>query len=254
MVDGDACIRCGACVDACKHEARGFRDDTDDFLEALKGGEQVSVLVAPAFLANYPNRYKQVLGYLKSLGVNHIISISFGADITTWGYLNYMTQNSFEGGISQPCLAIVDYIEMYVPELIPKLVPIHSPLMCGAIYVKKYMNVSDKLAFISPCIAKKSEISRPQNEGYVTFNVTFDHLMKRLSGVDLSGYDASDEIEYGLGSIYPQPGGLRENVEHFLGKDVMVRQIEGEKHAYHFLQVYAERVKSGKKLPFMVDA
>ena len=254
MVDGDACVHCGACIDACRHGARNFQDDTDAFLDALKRGEQISILVAPAFIANYPGQYKQVLGYLKSLGVNHIISISFGADITTWGYLNYITKYHFEGGISQPCPAIVDYIEMYVPELVPKLVPVHSPLMCGAIYVKKYMKVTDKLAFISPCIAKKSEISRPQNKNYVSYNVTFDHLMKKLAGVSLAGYDASDEIEYGLGSVYPQPGGLRENVEHFLGKDVMVRQIEGEKHAYHFLEVYAERVKSGKKLPFMVDA
>lgn len=254
MVDGDACVHCGACIDACRHGARDFCDDTDEFLEALKRGEQISILVAPAFIANYPGQYKQVLGYLKSLGANHIISISFGADITTWGYLNYITKYHFEGGISQPCPAIVDYIEMYVPELVPKLVPIHSPLMCGAIYVKKYMKVTDKLAFISPCIAKKSEISRPQNNNYVSYNVTFDHLMKRLSNVSFNGYDASDEIEYGLGSVYPQPGGLRENVEHFLGRDVMVRQIEGEKHAYHFLEVYAERVKNGKKLPFMVDA
>lgn len=254
MVDGDACVHCGACIDACRHGARNFQDDTDEFLDALKRGEKISILVAPAFIANYPGQYKQVLGYLKSLGVNHIISISFGADITTWGYLNYITKYHFEGGISQPCPAIVDYIEMYVPELVPKLVPVHSPMMCGAIYVKKYMKVTDKLAFISPCIAKKSEISRPQNKNYVSYNVTFEHLMKKLAGVSLTGYDASDEIEYGLGSLYPQPGGLRENVEHFLGKDVMVRQIEGEKHAYHFLKVYAERVKSGKKLPFMVDA
>ena len=254
MVDGDACVHCGSCIDACGHEARNFRDDTEEFFTALKKGERISLLVAPAFIANYPKQYNQVLGYLKGLGANRIISISFGADITTWGYLNYITKYHFEGGISQPCPAIVDYIEKYVPELVPKLVPVHSPLMCGAIYARKYMGITDKLAFISPCIAKKSEISRPQNKDYVSYNVTFDHLMKKLSGVSISGYDASDEIEYGLGSVYPQPGGLKENVEHFLGRDVMVRQIEGEKHAYHFLEVYAERVKSGKKLPFMVDA
>ena len=28
---------------------------------------------------------------------------------------------------------------------------------------------------------------------------------------------AKDEIEYGLGSIYPTPGGLKENVYWFLG-------------------------------------
>lgn len=253
-VDGDACVQCGACMDVCHHNSRAFKDDTDSFLEALQKGEKISVLIAPAFIANYPGEYRKVLGYLKSLGVNRMISVSFGADITTWGYLNYITKYNFKGGISQPCPAIVNYIEKYIPELTEKLVPVHSPMMCAAIYVKKYMNVSDKLAFISPCIAKKSEITRPGNKDYIQYNVTFQHLMERLKGINLSGYDAGDELEYGMGSLYPQPGGLKENVEHFLGKDVMVRQIEGESHAYHFLEEYAKRVKAGKPLPFLVDA
>ncbi len=253
-VNGDACIHCGACIDACHHHARDFRDDTEQFLEDLKKGESISLLVAPAFIANYPGQYGKVLGYLKSLGAKHVISVSFGADITTWGYLNYIAEKNFTGGISQPCPAIVDYIEKYVPDLISRIVPVHSPMMCAAIYVKKYMNITDKLAFIGPCIAKKSEIMRPDNRPYVSYNVTFHHLMNALKGVNLSSYSAVDELEYGLGSVYPQPGGLKENVEHFLGKDVMVRQIEGESHAYHFLKGYAKRVKSGRQLPFMVDA
>jgi hypothetical protein len=50
------------------------------------------------------------------------------------------------------------------------------------------------------------------------------------------------------------PGGLKENVYWFCGEDVFIRQIEGEKHAYHFLEQYRDRVKGGKELPFMVDA
>lgn len=253
-VDGDSCVHCGACIDVCQHKARAFEDDTERFFADLASGHRISLLLAPAFIANYPNEYRQILGYLKSIGANHIISISFGADITTWAYLNWITKHNLVGGISQPCPAVVDYIEHYVPELVSKLVPIHSPMMCGAIYAKKYMNVTDKLAFISPCIAKKSEITRPQNAGYIEYNVTFEHLMKKLEGMDLSRYNGFDEIEYGLGSVYPQPGGLRENVEHFLGRDVFIRQIEGEKHVYHFLEAYANRVKAGKQLPFMVDA
>ena len=253
-VNGDACVHCGACIDACHHHARSYQDDTEQFFLDLEKGESISVLVAPAFIANYPKDYGKVLGYLKNLGVRHIISVSFGADITTWGYLNYITAYNLEGGISQPCPAIVDYIEKHVPELIPKIIPIHSPMMCAAIYVKKYMKIMDKLAFISPCIAKKSEIMRPDNRQYVSYNVTFDHLMDKLKGVNLGSYHAVDELEYGLGCVYPQPGGLKENVEHFLGKDVLVRQVEGEKHAYHFLKEYAKRIKNGKPLPFMVDA
>ena len=253
-VDGEACVHCGACIDACHHHARSYQDDAEQFLADLSKGESISLLVAPAFIANYPRTYGKILGYLKHLGVNHIISVSFGADITTWGYLNYLAKHQLKGGISQPCPAIVQYIEKYIPELIPKLIPVHSPMMCAAVYVKKYMKIQDKLAFLGPCIAKKAEISRPENRPYVSYNVTFDHLMAKLKGQNLSSYEAVDELEYGLGSGYPQPGGLRENVEHFLGKDVMIRQIEGESHAYRFLKSYAQRVEMNKPLPFMVDA
>jgi len=254
IVNGKQCIACGACFDACAHGARSYRDDTERFFEDLKRGEKISLLLAPAFLANYPNEYASVLGGLKKLGVNRIISISFGADITTWGYIKYITEHNFTGGISQPCPAVVGYIEKYIPELIPRLIPIHSPMMCGAVYVKKYMKVPDKLAFISPCVAKKNEIDDPNCGGYVSYNVTFDHLMRYVREHGISGPAVTDEIEYGLGSIYPMPGGLKENVYWFCGEDIFIRQIEGEKHAYEFLEDYKERVLGNKDLPFMVDA
>lgn len=248
------CISCGACFDVCGHDAREYIDDTERFFEDLKKGEKISLLLAPAFLVNYPHDYEKILGGLKQLGVNRIISVSFGADITTWGYVNYITQNKFYGGISQPCPAVVNYIERYVPELIPKLMPIHSPMMCGAIYAKKYMNVTDKLAFISPCIAKKSEIDDPNTHGYVSYNVTFNHMMEYIQKNHIPMGSATDEIEYGLGSIYPMPGGLKENVYWFCGEDVFVRQMEGERHMYDFLEDYKDRMEKNKELPFMVDA
>lgn len=253
-VDGEKCIACGACFDACEHHARDFIDDTEEFFAALAAGERISVLWAPAFAANYPNEYQQILGGLKKLGVNRIISVSFGADITTWGYIKYITEHNFKGGISQPCPAIVNYIEHYIPELIPKLVPIQSPLMCAAIYAKKYLKLTDKLAFISPCIAKRDEIRDPKNKDYVSYNITFDHLAKYAKEHNIKATPAKNEIEYGLGSIYPMPGGLKENVYWFCGEEVFIRQIEGEKHAYHFLEQYKDRVLGGKPLPFMVDA
>ncbi len=247
------CIACGACFDSCAHGARDFMDDTQQFFADLKKGRQISVIIAPAFLANYPKEYKKVLGYLKSQGVNHFYSVSFGADITTWAYLKYITENNFVGGISQPCPAIVNYVEKYQPELIERLVPIHSPMMCTAVYAKKYLRLSDDIAFLSPCIAKKFEISDKNTHGYVTYNVTYEKMMEYIGDAYRGATEYNDEIEYGLGAIYPMPGGLRENVEHFLGKEYVVRQVEGEREAYHYLKDYAKRIKAGKELPFMVD-
>ncbi len=253
-VNGNRCISCGACFDACEHGAREFRDDTLRFFEDLKKGEAVSVLIAPAFKANYPEEYERVLGGLKAAGVRRFISVSFGADITTWGYINYIQTHNYLGGISQPCPAVVGYIERYMPELLDKLFPVQSPMMCSAIYAKKEMGVRDKLAFISPCIAKKSEIDDPNNKGYISYNVTFDHLMKYVRENNVYGNPCSDEIEYGLGSIYPAPGGLKENVYWLLGESVFIRQIEGEKRMYHFLRENRDRILAEKTPYLFIDA
>ena len=253
-VDGNRCIACGACFDACEHDAREYIDDTERFFEDLKKGESVSVLIAPAFKANYPKEYESVLGGLKKLGVKRFISVSFGADITTWGYIKYIQTHNYLGGISQPCPAVVGYIERYLPQLIPMLFPVQSPLMCAAIYARKQMGVTDKLAFISPCIAKKMEIEDENNHGLVQYNVTFNHLMRYVREHGISGPACTDEVEYGLGSIYPTPGGLKENVYWLLGESVFIRQIEGEKRMYHFLEQNKERIR-GKKTPFLfIDA
>ncbi len=254
-VDPKKCIACGACIDACEHGAREYIDDVDTFFEDLKRGQKISVLIAPAFLANYPNEYGKYLGMLKKLGVNRFISVSFGADITTWGYIKYITERKYYGGISQPCPAVVGYIERYLPELLPKLMPVQSPMMCAAIYLKKYMKVNDKLAFISPCIAKKNEIDDPNNHGYVSYNLTFSRLVAYLKEHPVSGAQPyKDEIEYGLGSIYPMPGGLKENVYWLLGEDALVRQMEGEHHMYEYLQRNKGRIQNGRTSYLFVDA
>lgn len=253
-VDGSKCVACGACFDVCEHSAREFIDDTEEFFNALKKGERISLLLAPAFKANYPGEYEKVLGGLKSLGVNRIISVSFGADITTWGYLNYIQKHNFTGGISQPCPAVVGYIERYIPELIPKLFPVQSPMMCAAIYARKVMGITDKLAFISPCIAKKLEMEEPANKGYIQYNVTFSHLMEYVKKNNIHGELCSDEIEYGLGSLYPMPGGLKENVYWFLGESVFIRQIEGEKHMYEFLGKNKDRIAKDRTPYLFIDA
>ena len=253
-VDGSKCVACGSCIDVCVHGAREYEDDTKRFFEDLAAGEKISLLIAPAFKANYPEEYESVLGGLKKLGINRIISVSFGADITTWGYLNYIKENDFLGGISQPCPALVSYIERYLPELLPKLFPVQSPLMCAAIYARTKMGVTDKFAFISPCIAKKLEIEDVHNKGLVHYNVTFEHLMKYVREHGVTGPSVQSEIEYGLGSFYPTPGGLAENVKWFLGDHVYIRQIEGERHLYEWLHLNKERIRD-EKTPFLfIDA
>lgn len=262
-VDPERCILCGQCIDSCTHNVRQFRDDTGRFLgdlQAVIDGRRkkgISLIVAPSFVINYPNRYKKVLGYLKHLGVNHIYSVSFGADITIWGYLNYLAKTGEKGMIAQPCPVIVKYIEMYKPELLPRLMPIQSPAMCAAIYLKKHMELSDDIAFLGPCIAKKSEFERPQNGGMINYNITYEHLMKAIEKEDISLYEAEDsEIAYGMGAMFSKHGGMRENMEYYLGlsPDSFINQKEGEKYCYSYLDLYANTIEYDDPLrPELID-
>ena len=253
-VDASKCIACGACLDVCEHHAREFQDDTEKLIADLKKGQKISILYAPALVANYPNQYRNILGALKKLGANHMLSVGFGADITTWAYIQYIQQTHFQGGIAQPCPAIVRYIENYIPELIPKLMPIHSPLLCAAIYARKYMGISDKFAFLSPCIAKKTEIIDPNTHNLVQYNVTFDHLIQYLQKNHITGTPIEEEeLSTELGALYPMPGGLKENIRWFCGEQAFVQQSEGEKKVYDTLKKYAKRISKHQELPFLLD-
>lgn len=254
-VNENRCIRCGKCISVCDHNARNYIDDTEKFFQDLESGKQISVITAPAIRVNIDN-YKRLFKYLKSKGVKMIADVSLGADITTWAYLKAIKKYNLKSIISQPCPAIVSYIEKYKPELINKLAPIHSPMMCIAIYLKKYNNVTDDLAFLSPCIAKKEEITNSDTKNTIQYNVTYKKLLEYLKrkNVNLNDYEEIDfdTIESSLGCLYCRPGGLKENVEA-LTDDAWIRQIEGTNIAYAYLDNYGDRVKSNKEVPLLID-
>ncbi len=231
-VDATKCIGCGACFDACVQGAREFVDDTDSFINDLEKGEKITLLVAPSFFSNYPEQYGSILGGLREMGVTNVINVGFGADITMWASIKYMLENNFIGGITQPCPTVVNFIEKYSPDLIPMLFPVQSPMMCAAIYARKEMNVTEKIAFLGPCISKKDEQMSARGKGLISYNVTFANLMKYVRKHNIKGKCAKDEILYGMGSIFPISGGLKENVLFYLGDELLVRHIEGEKSLY----------------------
>ena len=254
-VDDKYCIHCGACIAACDHNAREYVDDTEDFFRDLAAGQSISVVAAPAALTNFPDLWR-VFGWLKSLGVRHFYDVSMGADITTWAYLRAIEKYGLKSVIAQPCPAIINYCERYIPEILPSLSPMQSPLMCLAVYLRKYQNVTDKLAFLSPCIAKIDEIHDPNNHDMVQYNVTYCKLQEKMEreGVRLTGYAPVyfEGRPAGIGHTYSRPGGLKENIR-VTDPDIWIRQIESPELAYPYLRKYLERKRAGKPLPTVVD-
>lgn len=250
-VDPNKCIACGACIEACQHGARNYSDDTERFFADLRRGEKISVLTAPALRTNFDNAMS-ILAWLKKMGADKIIDVSLGADICTWAHIRYIEQNNPKAMITQPCPAIVNYITKYQSSLCSNLSPVHSPMLCTAIYMRKHLGVSGKIAALSPCIAKTHEF---EDTGIVSYNVTFkkiaEYIQRHHIHIPNSPFKF-DNIDASLGRIYAMPGGLKENVEYYIGKSVRVDKSEGQDTVYKDIDVLSKEPSSNRPAVFDV--
>ena len=248
--DSSKCVLCGACIIVCHHESRRYEDDTERFFDDLRSGVPISVIVAPAMQTNFPE-WRRVLTWLRKLGVNAVYDVSLGADITTWAHIRHIQRHGPSPIISQPCPSIVDFILMHKNELVQYLSPVHSPMLCTAIFMNKYERINTKIAALSPCIAKAHEFEETQQ---IEYNVTFKHLMDYMEAnnielpMEQSGFD---NYQAGLGTLYPAPGGLKECLEYYFGKGLRIEKSEGSELVYKALDAYSKAPKN--KLPTVFD-
>ena len=224
-VDGRKCLSCGKCIGNCVNKARYYTDDTDLFFQALDQNEKISLIVEPSFFSHYKKQAYHILGYLKFLGVQKIYSSSFGSEISLWAHVKYIKENSKlpdykKAFIANTCPVFVNFINRYKSELRHKIIKVHSPLMCTAIYVNKYLNDNNKLVYLGPCIGSKIEIMSPDTMGRVSLNVTFNKLMKKIEDVDTSDYYAEPDLQSsGFGNYVSVAGGMKACISYFFPRN-----------------------------------
>jgi len=255
-INSDLCIGCGNCIKACTHEARSGVDDQAAFFAALKAGQPMVAIVAPAVAANFPEQYLNLNGWLKSLGIQACFDVSFGAELTVKSYLAHVERNAPRLVIAQPCPAIVSFIEIYHPELIPYLAPADSPMLHTIRMVKTFFPqyANHQFAVISPCYAKKREFAAT---GLGDFNVTLKglaaHFQKagiRLDTYPPAGYD-NPPAERAV--LFSTPGGLMRTAQRWNpGLGGAIRKIEGTQTIYPYLATLKSSLDQGFA-PLIVD-
>ena len=173
-VNSERCIACGECVRSCLHGARDYIDDTAEVMDAINKKERLIILATPSIKTVFPQKWKNILNWFRKQGCM-VFDVSFGADICTWAHIRAIQNGVVENIITQPCAAIVKYIETYQPSILKNLSPIQSPILCTAIYIKRYLRLTNRIAVLSPCVAKKNEFTETM---FVDFNVTFQKMME----------------------------------------------------------------------------
>ncbi len=251
-INNEECIQCGECVKSCQHGARYYDDDLETVMDLLRSGSNVSFIVAPAIKTAMDGKWRHVLKWLKDCGAHEIYDGSFGADICTYMHIEYLKRNPDAKLISQPCAAIVNFAEKHKPEMLPSMSPVQSPLMCTAVYIRKYLHNEDILVGLTPCIAKGTEFA---NTGIVSYNVTFKKLDEYIKKKGIVLPIGHSEFEFSAvrgfdGAFYPIPGGLKECL-HVYAPDLPVTTSEGVHKVYDDFDTYLEANKSS--LPAVFD-
>jgi iron only hydrogenase large subunit-like protein len=260
-VNHDLCIGCGRCIPACTHHARFIVDDADAFFQALDRKEKIIAIVAPAVASNFPGKYLNLNGYLKSRGVEAVFDVSFGAELTVFSYMKFINEKKPSFCIAQPCPAIVTYIELYHPELIPYLVPAESPMLHIIKMIREYYPQyrNHRIAVLSPCIAKRREFDETGQGDYnVTFISLYEYLEQQKVDLALFKGEAYDNPPAERAVTFSMPGGLLITAERYQpGIGRVVRKIEGVHTIYPYLADVAKTISSGGgkngEMPVLVD-
>jgi Na+-translocating ferredoxin:NAD+ oxidoreductase RNF subunit RnfB len=253
-IDPSLCINCGECVKACQHGARNYIDDIDEFAKLFEAKRPMVIITSPSIRVSFPkSKWRVLMNWIRNNNSNvKIYDVAFGADICTYMHNKYLEENPGAKLVSQPCPAVVNYIQMYRPELISHLSPVLSPAGCLAAYLRKYKNNKDCMFLFSPCIAKTSEAER---ERLYDYNVTFKRIEEYANSKGIR-WDASQEFEFdeaiegSIGKLYPMPGGLKETML-MLNKELVIRTAEGPQTLYDRLERYYQT--EDRKKPDLLD-
>ena len=255
--DEKLCIGCGSCIEACTHGARKGIDDSELFFDSLKKGEKIVAIVAPAAIVSFRGKDLELNGFLKSLGVEAVFDVSFGAELTTKSYVEYIKNKNPDCVISQPCPALVSFIETYRPELIKYLAPADSPMLHCAKMIKEFYTkyTGYKIAAISPCYAKRREFDET---GICDYNVTMRSIQSYMEEKNIR-IDSFPKVEYEnpaaeRGVLYSTPGGLMRTAERFVPSiSEKTRKIEGNPKVFLYLAKFSEANKNKKPCFTLID-
>lgn len=167
-------------------------------------------------------------------------------------HIEFLKEHPGEKVVSQPCAAIVNYAEKHLPSLLPHLSPVQSPMMCSAIYIRKYLHNDDILVGLSPCLAKGDEFA---NTDVVSLNVTFKKLNEYFKKNNIYFDNGYSKFEFSAtrgfdGAFYPLPGGLKECLKVY-SPDLNVITSEGANKVYDDLKTYLKASKA--KRPVVYD-
>ena len=237
-VKNAVCLNCGQCILNCPVGAIVPKYCYKKVLDYINDTTKVVICyVAPAVRVALGDEFglepginieKKMVTALKNVGFNYVFDVTFGADLTIMEEANELVERIKTKKklpqFSSCCPSWVKYAEIYHPEILENLSTCKSPIGMQGIITKKYFASMMDLAeddivtvAVTPCTAKKAEISRQEIDGtdYVITTTEFAMMLRELE-VDINSLEESDFDKImgrgsGGGVIFGNTGGVTES-------------------------------------------
>jgi len=242
VMQNSTCVGCGQCTLVCPTAALTVKSNINEVLEILDKKDVIKVAqVAPAVRVSIAEAFGAKIGTfaegklvsaLKKCGFDYVFDVNNGADFTVIEEANELIEKLQTGKglplFTSCCPAWVKFVETFYPQYIPNLSSCKSPISMLSSMVKNYFanekNIDPKniyLVAVTPCVAKKFEIKRPELSefyGRDTDLVITAREMARLlkkQKINLKAQKDSEFDEFfptgsGAGVIFGTSGGVME--------------------------------------------
>ena len=201
-IDYDKCVSCGMCLVNCPFGAIVDKGQIFQLIQAIKRGDRVIAIVAPAFINQFPGMTpSKMREAMKQLGFAGTAEVAVGADLCTideaHDFLEEVPEkHPFMGTSCCPAWSVM------AKKNFPKFADCISMTMTPMVLTARLIKNSDpkaRICFVGPCAAKKLEASRRTVRSEVDFVLTFEELMGMFEakGVDFNSLpdDPNDNFD-----------------------------------------------------------
>ncbi|MDC7126155.1 MAG: monomeric [FeFe] hydrogenase [Spirochaetales bacterium] len=167
-IDYEKCISCGRCGRSCPFGAVMERSQIIDVASHIKNGTQLTAILAPSVIGQFPGSLKQTIAAVKAAGFNVLLDVADGAETTAKLEAEEFTEQQAEGKLlaTSCCPAWVEAAEKHIDKMRDFVSSTKTPMYYTAETAKK-LYPYNKIVFIGPCTAKKNEALRDSSVDYV---------------------------------------------------------------------------------------
>lgn len=176
----DVCIRSGACLSECPHDAIVAVGDFDRALELAESGGAMLVLAVEGVVHFYPHTPEQVVNACYRAGFRSVHRGVIGDELVATEYARLWGDPDWGTMIRSTCPVVVERVVSQYPELVPYLAPVQTPLGAEAAYHRAVYGEDVGIVYAGVCLADADR--------HVDAAVTFAELeeLLRRRGVALS--------------------------------------------------------------------